>query len=151
MTHIGNISLLQQQPTGMLASRLIRTGSVIPALDWAIAQANNPQTVIMSGFQSTLEKKILRYLLSGKCGIILVLARSIYKKIPPEYAQPLADGRMLILSLSDAPRTNRNTAHSRNEYIAQKAASLVFISLNPHSTLNTIYQQFQTTKNTIAL
>lgn len=151
MTHIGNISLLQQQPIGMLASRLIRTGSVIPALDWAIEQANNPQTVVMSSFQSTLEKKILRYLIAGKCGIILVLARSIYKKLPPEYAQPIADGRMLILSLSEATRTNHHTAQRRNEYIAQNAASLVFISLNQHSTLNAIYQQYQTIKNAISL
>lgn len=150
MTHLGNISLLQQQPTGMLASRLINSGSVIPALDWAIEQANNPDAVIMSSFQSTLEKKILRYLVEGKCNIIIVLARAMYK-LPPEYTRPLEEGRMLILSLTDAPRTNAHTAQCRNEYVAQNAASLVFISLNPDSSLNAICQQYKPIKNTITL
>ena len=77
MTHIGNIELLSKAPiTGVLASRLINTGSVIPALDWAISRANNPQAIVMSGSQSTIEKKILRYLLTANA--VLYLSSPVY-------------------------------------------------------------------------
>lgn len=141
--HIGNIDLLQRQLTGVFSSRLINPQSVIPALDWAAEQALNADATIISGFQSALEKKILAYLLSGKCGIVLVLARSLYKQVPQEYAEAIADDRMLILSLSGNKQTGKQSAIKRNELIAAKAESLVIISLHPGSSLQNLYNTYK--------
>lgn len=151
MEYRGNIFLLNYPMVGVLASRLINSGSILPTLDWAMQQAKDPNANIISGFQSIFERKILRYLLDGKCGIIIVLARKMYKQLPAEYKQPLDEGRMLILSICDAPRTCKYYAQKRNEYIAQNATSLIFISLHENSSLNKIYEQYSQSKSTITL
>ena len=143
---IGNKDLLDRPLIAVLASRTINPTSVMPALDWATEKAQNPNVTIISGFQSTIEKKILRYLLDGKCGIVLVLARSMYKSIPDEYQQPIADGRMLLLSLTDYSQTVRSTALRRNHFIADRAEQLLFISLNAQSSLMALYESYHEKK-----
>ena len=151
MTHLGNIDLLNRTSIGLFSSRNIRLQSILPSLNWAAKESQQKETVIVSSFQSSLEKEILDILLDGKCGIIIVLARKMYKQLPAEYKQPLDEGRMLILSICDAPRTCKYYAQKRNEYIAQNATSLIFISLHENSSLNKIYEQYSQSKSTITL
>lgn len=151
MKHLGNIDLLNRTSIGLFSSRNIRLQSILPSLNWAAKESQQKETVIVSSFQSSLEKEILDILLDGKCGIIIVLARKMYKQLPAEYKQPLDEGRMLILSICDAPRTCKYYAQKRNEYIAQNATSLIFISLHENSSLNKIYEQYSQSKSTITL
>lgn len=151
MTHLGNIDLLNRTSIGLFSSRNIRLQSILPSLNWAAKESQQKETVIVSSFQSSLEKEILDILLDGKCGIIIVLARKMYKQLPSEYLKPLDEGRMLILSICDAPRTCKYYAQKRNEYIAQNATSLIFISLHENSSLNKIYEQYSQSKSTITL
>ena len=58
--------------------------------DWATEQRKSDNCV-MSGFHSKIEKDVLHFLLKGKQPLILVLGRSLYKKIPEEFIKPLED------------------------------------------------------------
>ena len=87
METLGNTSLLDRRKIGYFASGTIASLSVLPTLDWATEVARREDVAIVSGFHSKMEREVLDFLLRGKCGIICVLARSIYKKIPEKYRE----------------------------------------------------------------
>ncbi len=95
MDNIGNTSLLNCKKIGYFASTPIASLSVLPTLDWAAEVAKLEDVAVVSGFHSKMEREVLDYLLHGKCGIICVLAASIYKKIPEMYREAYNDGRVL--------------------------------------------------------
>ena len=76
-----------------------------------------------------------RFLMKGRCPIILVLAREMYKQIPSEL-QPLLDAnRMLIISVSKAVRQSKTTAYARNKYICETANKVLFVGVTEKSSL----------------
>lgn len=80
--------------------------------------------------------------MKGKCKIILVLARALYKSIPAEL-QPLLDAdRLLIISTSNATRQSKATALSRNRYICEQADKIHFVRVTEHSSLYPLKQEF---------
>ncbi len=81
---------------------------------------------VMSGFHSRMEKDVLKFLLQGQCGIIMVLARRMYKRIPKELQNAMQENRLLIIALEkeNITRVSERTAHKRNEYIRKSAQSL---------------------------
>lgn len=97
-TAIGNIDLLQKRKIGFLASRQIATLSVLPTLDWATEISQREEVAVVSGFHSRMEKEVLKILLRGKCGIIVILARGRYRQVPKCYEEALQQNRLLILS-----------------------------------------------------
>lgn len=142
METLGNTSLLDRKKIGYFASSKIATLSVLPTLDWAAEVANNEDVAIISGFHSKMEREVLDFLLRGKCGIVCVLARSIYIKIPDIYRDAYNVGRVLFISLcnTSATRTSRNLCQQRNEYVAYISDELVFSSLTPDSSLYPLTQ-----------
>ena len=137
MVLLGNKELLKLQKIGYLASRKITSLSVLPTLDWATEIAKREDVAIISGFHSKMEKEVLNYLLKGKCGIICVLARGIYKKVPAQYKEAYDNNRIIFISLEkeNFNRSNRVTTKKRNEYIASIADKLVFSSVTSESSL----------------
>ena len=112
-TAIGNIDLLQKRKIGFLASRQIATLSVLPTLDWATAISQREEVAVVSGFHSRMEREVLKILLRGKCGIIVVLARGMYHQVPQIYEEALQQNRLLLLSYEKGQpnphlRTNRS-------------------------------------------
>ena len=91
----------------------------------------------MSGFYSKMEREILDFLLRGRCGIICVLARSIYRKVPSKFREAYDAGQVLFISpcRTSATKTSRCLCHQRNEYVASICDELVFSSLSPESSL----------------
>ena len=67
--------------------------------------------------------------------IILVLARQMYKQIPPELQLLLDENRLLIISVSNAVRQSKATAHARNRYICEIADQILFVGVNEKSSL----------------
>lgn len=67
--HIGEISLTEQHKIGFFSSRITAPRSVMPTLDWAQKVARDADAVVMSGFQSSMEREVLDILLAGRCGI----------------------------------------------------------------------------------
>lgn len=138
MKIFGNISLLERKKIGFFASSKIATLSILPTLDWATEVANREDVVIVSGFHSKMEREVLDFLLRGKCGIICVLARSIYKKVPDKFQEAYNDGRVLFISPynnTTTTLTSRYLCKKRNEYVAEISDELIFSSLSLESSL----------------
>ncbi len=134
----GNIALLDRRKIGFLAGSKIAPLSVLPTLDWASEIATLEDVAVVSGFHSKLEREVLDILLKGKCGIIYVLARPIYKIIPNKFRDAYAEDRVLFISHNTAKSTmtSRYLCQKRNEYIASISYELVISSLTTESSLN---------------
>lgn len=138
LEYFGNKELLNLHKTAFLCSRIVSSSAVLRSYDWAM-QLNVEQTAVVSGFQSKLEKDVLRLLNKRRASIILILARKMYKEIPDEYQSFMADNRLLVISTSSAIRNAKDAADRRNKYIAQLADDIVFGYINEGSSLYTIY------------
>ena len=132
--YLGNKDLLNLPKTAYLASSIIPPDIVLKCYDWAVNMAKEEQCVI-SGFSSHLEHEVLHFLTKGKQPIILVLARKMYKQIPPELQTLLDENRLLIISVSKADRQSKATALSRNKYICEIANQILFVGVNEKSNL----------------
>lgn len=78
---------------------------------------------IVSGFHSKIERDVLKILLQGECGIIVVLARGMYHKLPKQYGEAMSQNRLLIISYEkeSVTRVSEATAHKRNNYVREIA------------------------------
>ena len=132
--YLGNKDLMNLPKTAFLAASIIPPNIVLKCYDWAVNMAKEEQCVI-SGFSSHLEHEVLHFLTKGKQPIILVLARKMYKQIPPELQTLLDENRLLIISVSKADRQSKATAHSRNKYICEIANQILFVGMNEKSNL----------------
>ena len=117
--YLGNKQLLSLHKIGFIASRHASTLDVIPTLDWAVEISKSTDVAVVSGFQSPLEKDVLKFLLRGVCPIIIVLARGMYRKLPDALQTPMDQQRLLIISneSDNTTRVSEITAHKRNEYV----------------------------------
>lgn len=117
--YLGNKQLQNLHKVGLIASRHASTIDVIPTLDWAAEMSRQKDIAVVSGFQSPLEKDVLKFLLRGVCPIIIVLARGMYRKLPEALQSPMDHHRILIISNEpdNVTRVSEITAHKRNEYV----------------------------------
>ena len=125
-TYLGNKELLNRWKIGFFTSRKISSSAILPTLDWAVETSKRADVVVVSGFHSRLEKDVLKFLLQGKCGIIIVLARGMYRKLPKIYDTVMKENRLLIISLEKETitRVSERTAHKRNKYVENLADEL---------------------------
>lgn len=140
MEYLGNISLLSRPKHGFLCSRCTKSSVILPCLDWAVERAKG-ENPVMSTFHSELEKAVFDILSSGTCPIILVLGRSIYKKIPENLQRLLDANRLLIISVCDQKRISKESAFLSNQYICQNSQSLTFGFISKESTLFSLYNE----------
>ena len=119
--YLGNKELLKKRKVGFLASRKISTLSVLPTLDWAMQVSKQEDIAVVSGFHSRLEKDVLKILLQGKCGIVVVLARGMYRKIPQLYEEAMQANRILFISYEKdtITRVSEVSAHKRNRFVME--------------------------------
>ena len=132
--YLGNKELLKLQKTAFLASSTISTETVLKVYDWATDMRSRGECVI-SGFSSKLEQDVLHFLLKGSQPIILVLARRMYKVIPKELEEALAQNRLLIVSITHATRQSKDTAMVRNKWLCEMADRILFINVTEESSL----------------
>ena len=137
METLGNISMLERKKIGYFAAGKIASLSVFPTLDWAMEVAKRDEVAIVSGYHSTMEREVLDILLKGRCGIICVLARPIYKVVPGKFRVAYAHDRILFISHNtySSTMTSRALCQRRNEYVASISDELVFSSLTTESSL----------------
>ena len=145
METLGNSSLLDGKKIGYFASSKIATLSVLPTLDWATEIAKRETIAVVSGFHSKMEREVLNVLLKGRCGIICVLARPIYRVVPAIFRDAFEQDRVLFISQNTGKSTmiSRHLCHQRNEYIASISDELVFSSLTPQSSLYSLVSVYQ--------
>ena len=130
--YLGNKELLKQHKTAFLASNTIPPDMVLKCYDWATTKHDG---CVVSGFSSKLEQDVLHFLLKAKCPIILVLARCLYKVVPEELIEAMEEGRLLMISVSNANRQSKVTAHARNKYICEIADQILFVGVSEKSSL----------------
>ncbi|MFI3331865.1 MAG: hypothetical protein SNH07_00515 [Rikenellaceae bacterium] len=124
--------------TTFLASSTISSESVLRCYDWATELPRH--VVVVSGFQSKIEKDVLQLLLKTGHTAIMALGRTIYKKIPDHLAEPLSNGQLEIISTSAQSRQTKESAHNRNKQIIEMCDEVVFGTLHPDSSLYTLYE-----------
>lgn len=116
---VGNTALLEEPLFGLIASRecpghvLLETLALVP--EWVAAGR-----IVVSGFHSPLEQQVLRSLLRRNGRAVKMLARGSTDYRPtPEEREPLASGRMLVVSAfaPSVTRTTRETALTRNRLV----------------------------------
>ena len=134
MDYLGNKELLKLPKTAFLASSTIPTDMVLKCYDWATQMAKEEHCVV-SGFSSHLEREVLHFLMKGRCPIILVLARQMYKQIPSDLQTLLDANRLLIISVSKSVRQSKATAYARNKYICEMADKNLFVGVTEKSSL----------------
>ena len=132
--YLGNQELLKLKKTAFLASSTISSETVLRCYDWATEMRNRGECVV-SGFSSKLEQDVLHFLLKGSQPIIIVLARRMYRVIPNELKEPLAQNRLLIISVSNAIRQSKVTAMARNRYVCEMADRILFVGVTEQSSL----------------
>ena len=132
--YLGNQELLKLKKTAFLASSTISSETVLWCYDWATEMRNRGECVV-SGFSSKLEQDVLHFLLKGSQPIVIVLARRMYKVIPDEIKEPLAQNRLLIISVSHAIRQSKVTAMARNKYVCEMADKILFVGVTEQSSL----------------
>ena len=142
MDYLGNKELLKLPKTAFLASSKIPVDLVLSCYDWASQTAQSDQCVV-SGFSSHLEKEVLHFLMKGRCPIILVLARQMYKQVPSELQTLLDDNRLLIITTNNAVRQSKTTAYTRNKYICEIADQIIFVGVTENSSLYPIKDMFK--------
>lgn len=143
MENLGSTELMNLHKIGYFSSSKIATLSVLPTLDWAAQIAMQEDVAVVSGFQSKMEREVLDYLLKGRCGIICVLARSIYRQVPAKYKEAFNQNRVLFISEEKSPNismVSKEKATRRNQLVATLADELIFSSLSPESSLFPLYQ-----------
>lgn len=142
MEYYGNQSLLSLPKTAFLASNTIPVEMVLKCYDWA-SQMRDEGRCVISGFSSRLEKDVWNLLKDGTQPIILVLAREMYKRIPPELQQLIDSGRLLIISTSSASRQSKDSASQRNQYVCEQAEKILLIGATKTSSLFPLAVKFK--------
>lgn len=123
LTVIGKLDLLDRHLTAFLCSRKCPGDLILKAYDWAREIRDGDRGVI-SGFHSSIEKDCLEILLRGRCPIIVSPARAIDRmRIPRDWREPIAAGRLLILSMfpPSVKRPTAETCNRRNHFVAELA------------------------------
>ena len=132
LSTLGNLDLLALPKIALFCSVRCPGDVILRTYDQAASWRDAGRCVI-GGFHSPVEKECLRILLRGSQPIIICPARSLPQRVPPEWRQPLAAGRLLILSNFRAGE-NRITAElatRRNDFVAALADEVFFAHITP--------------------
>ena len=123
---IGNMSLLGLSKTAYLCSMTDDKTIINKSIEWA-NKYKDKEICIISGFQSPAEMAVLEVLLEGNVKIIMVLAKSIFKKCPEKYKKAVEEGRMLIISPFENVEavTTKDSARRRNQYVMNHSNNMV--------------------------
>jgi predicted Rossmann fold nucleotide-binding protein DprA/Smf involved in DNA uptake len=132
---MGNLDILDQPMLALFCSSQCPGSIILQTYDFVSALRNSGAPVI-SGFHSPVEKECLRLLLRGSQPIVICPARSIERmRIPTEWRDALAAGRLLILSPFEPHhrRVTAETAQYRNLFVAALADRILIPHAAPGS------------------
>ena len=121
----GNLALPDHRKVAFFASRVVSPTAEKQALCWAEACCATDRVVI-SGFQSPLEKSVFELLLKARHPVIWALGRVLYRRYPPAVEEALTEQRILIFAVRNARRIGWQTAQTRNYTIASLSEESVY-------------------------
>lgn len=151
LTGIGSCELLDLPMTAFFASRQCPGAAIRAAMEWALQQARL-KTVVVSGFHSPLEQSVLKVLIQARSPVVAILARPVSSaKLPPAWAEPLAQGRMAVVSsVSNVKRLTTEAAALRNAQAAQLATSIVVAHASQRGSLAGLVTRWQQEQRRVA-
>ena len=143
LSALGNLDLLAQPKTALFCSTRCPGQAILRAYDQA-AKWRDEGRCIISGFHSPVEKECLRILLRGSQPIIICPARALPKRVPVEWREPLANGRLLILSCftPEESRPTTELATRRNELVAALANEVWFAHITSGGQMERLVKKF---------
>ena len=150
--YTGNPALLDRRKVAFFASRVVSPAVEEQALRWAKTCCAT-DCVVISGFQSPLEKTVFELLLRAHQPVIWSLGRTLYHRYSPEIQAALAEQRILIFAVRNTCRTNWQTAQTRNYLIASMSDESVY-AMNIEgrgSSLKVLYEIEKNEKNVYSL
>ena len=127
ITAKGNLEVLDKSLVGFFCSIRCPGDVILKTYDLARTLRETDMTIV-GGFQSPMEKECLDLLLRGLASVVVCPARGLGRmRIPKNWGQPLAEGRLLILSFFDngIRRPTATIAAKRNVHVAALADSLL--------------------------
>ena len=145
VTGLGDQALLGVPMTAFFASRQCPGTAIRAAMNWALQQARE-RAVVVSGFHSPLEQSVLKVLLEAHSPVVAVLARPVAgARLRPECTDPMAQGRMAVVSVAVATmRLTHEAASARNEQVAQLADRIAVAYASPGGALAALQVRWQT-------
>jgi predicted Rossmann fold nucleotide-binding protein DprA/Smf involved in DNA uptake len=149
LSTLGNLNLPALPKTALFCSVRCPGHVILTAYDQA-AKWRDPGRCVISGFHSPVGKECLRILLRGSQPIIICPARTLPQRVPPDWRQALADGRLLILSgfRAGEKRVTTELAIRRNEFVAALADELWFAHITPGGQMDKLAQRARVMANT---
>jgi predicted Rossmann fold nucleotide-binding protein DprA/Smf involved in DNA uptake len=132
---VGNPDLLNAGSLALIGS-IKYPGDVILKTYEVICALRAAEIPVISGFHSPMEKECLAWLLRGSQPVLICLGRSLRgMRIPSAWRQPLAAGRLLILSCFERKhhRLTADTARLGNRYAAALADQVLVAYAAPGS------------------
>lgn len=133
VTAQGNLGVLDGPLLGFFASVRSTGAAILKTYDMARALRGG-DTALIGGFQSPMEKEFLDLLLRGTASVIVCPARGLGNmRIPRAWKEPLARGRLLLLSFFDdgVRRPTAAVAAKRNAGVAALADRLLVAHAEP--------------------
>lgn len=130
---LGDLDILRQKTLALFCSVKCPGSLILQTYDLA-RQLRDGGIVGISGFHSPMEKECLSLLLRGKQPIIWCPAKRLtVNRLPKEYADPISDGRLLMLSPfgEKVKRARQDIARFRNEFAAALADQVFVVYAAP--------------------
>lgn len=139
---LGNVALMKLPKVSFLSSRKISPEAVMGSHSWA-AKIRDEGTCVIGGFQSDLEKDVLKFLLRGNGPVIIVEARKARLRVPSNLREAFEMGRLLFVSLPESKnaRVGVADAERRNTFVLRHSETHVFGSVDPAGHLAKLVSQ----------
>lgn len=141
MDSLGNTDLWERHLVAFFASRSVTPEAENRCIAWAESICKT-DSVVISGFHSPLEKRVLHLLLEQTHPVILFLGRAMYKRIPAEYQEAIDEGRMLIVSVRNNCRHSNDSAETRNWNVARFADEIFMSPFDNDSLLSAMHYNY---------
>lgn len=144
----GNKKLLDHPKTAFFCSRKCPATVISKSYDWAVEQKNKGNCII-SGFHSQIERDVLHFLLKGEQPVVMVLARSLYKRIPDKELKKGVDNENLLIVSpfkDNVKRTSSRTARKRNELMIELADDLMVAYASPEGLTSKLIHKMKTSR-----
>ena len=131
---LGNLEILQRKTLALFCSVRCPGNLIVQTYDLA-HKLRRAGVTIIGGFHSPMERQCLAILLRSPHPVIVCPARSLPKRVPPEFRQPLEEGRLLLLSpfAVAVNRADEETARHRNRVVAALADQIFAAYAAPNS------------------
>jgi predicted Rossmann fold nucleotide-binding protein DprA/Smf involved in DNA uptake len=135
LTVFGEPELIRLPLLGLFATIRTPPELILRSLDLA-RSLRGAGVAVVAGFQTPLEREVLRMLLRGSQPIVICPARSVEgMRIPREWRLPLHEGRLLIASpfQKRLRRPSVRLGVIRNEVVASLASRSLVVHARPGS------------------